>query len=403
MATSLCAPGPRRATDRCPGAVRLHDAQDGLLARIRTPGGRVTAAQLRALARAMELGNGLADLTSRANVQVRGLARDDAAVLAPLLSGAGLLPSPAHDRARNVVASPVGGRHPRAVIATDAIVDELDRALCAQPALAALPGRFLFAVDDGSALALDRRADVTLAGTAGGFTLTLAAQAATVRLTPAEAPAAAIAAALAFLEERTAQGAGAWHVAELTDGPAAVAARLGVTLARAAPAADAPRLAPGILRQRDGRMAVTALVPLGRLDQAAITGLADLAAEIRISTARTVTVPDVDGARARAVERALGGLGLSLSPRSGWVGLSACAGLGACPRARLDVRAAAALRAAVRDPRAEAEHWAACERRCGERAAQPVSVAPEGERILVRRGGRERTVASADEALEALA
>ena len=399
----LCAPARSRAADGCPGAVELHEAQDGALARIRTPGGRVTDAQLRALARAVELGNGLADLTSRANVQVRGLARGDADTLAALLADAGLLPSPAHDRARNIVASPVGGRHPRALAATDAVVDEIDRLLCDQTALAGLPGRFLFAVDDGSGLAVDDRADVALVAGADGFSLALAGRIAAAALGPAGAPAAVIAAALAFLQERAAQGSGAWRLGELTSGAAAVAARMGVTLAGPLRAPHTPRLAPGVLLQRDGRVAVTALVPLGRLDAPTITGLAGLAAEVRISTARTVTVPDVDRGRAGTVARALRALGLSLSPHSGWLGLSACAGLGACPRARLDVRAAAAMRASVRDPGAGAEHWAGCEKRCGERSDQPVSVAPDGERVLVRQHGCERSVASADEALEALA
>jgi len=403
MARAVCTPRRRTPIDRCPGALELHDAQDGALARIRTPGGRVSADGVRALARAVELGNGLADVTSRANVQVRGLAREDAGRLAALLSAAGMLPSAAHDRARNVLASPVAGRHPEALAATDAVVADLDRRLCAEPALAALPGRFLFAVDDGSALALDHRADVALVAGERDFALWLAGRRVAQRLAAPEAAATAIAAALGFLAERDAQGCGAWRVAELPGGAAAVAGRLGLDLGPPAPAPLAPRLAPGALRQRDGRIAVTALVPLGRLDGATLAGLAEVAGEVRISTARTVTVPDVGAGRAAGVQAALRELGLSLSPRSGWAGLTACAGLGACPRARLDVRAAAARRAAVRDPRAGAEHWAACERRCGERAAQPVSVAALREGVAVRRGEEEHVVASAAAALEVLA
>jgi sulfite reductase beta subunit-like hemoprotein len=108
-------------------------------------------------------------------------------------------------------------------------------------------------------------------------------------------------------------------------------------------------------------------------------------------------------AAAAAVQAALERLGLVLAERSGWAGLTACAGMGACARARADVRAAAARRAAVRDPRAGAEHWAACERRCGEHAGQPVAVVASAEGLAVRRGGDERAVASVDEALEVLA
>jgi sulfite reductase beta subunit-like hemoprotein len=166
--------------------------------------------------------------------------------------------------------------------------------------------------------------------------------------------------------------ADAWRIADLDDGPARLARRLGGTLAPPDAAAGVAGASPepGVLAQADGRAAITALPPLGRLDPATAERLAELAEqigtdELRLSPARTLTLLDVPPeAAARCVAR-LGALGLVTGPGSGWQGLTACAGLGACARARRDVRAIAAARAAVRGPGAPPEHWSACERDCG--------------------------------------
>jgi sulfite reductase beta subunit-like hemoprotein len=408
MAGALCRPPPRAADDRCPGSLRLHRAQDGWLARVRVPGGRLGAERLEGLARAAARGNGLVDLTARANIQVRGLPEGAARGLAALLEEAGLLPSAAHDRARNVIASPVAGRHPRALAATDAVVSALDRGLCADPALAELPGRFLFAVDDGSGLALEPPADVTLvAHDAETYVLALAGQAAAGRLPASDAAGVALAAATAFLAQRRVGHDRARRIAGLGGGLAAVARRLGTEIEGPLAPGGATPLAPGRLEQRDGRLAITALAPLGRLDSAGLAELGALArehgSELRLATSRTVTLVDLEPLAAGRVERRLAALGLILEGGSGWLGLTACAGLGRCPKARLDVRAAAAARAPARGPGARAEHWAACERRCGERVGQPVAVTALPGGVALRDDGEEQIVGGVEDALAMLA
>ena len=96
---------------------------------------------------------------------------------------------------------------------------------------------------------------------------------------------------------------------------------------------------------------------------------------MRLSTRRTVTLVDLDAELVDPTSAALAEAGLVLDGASGWVGLTACAGTGACPRALGDVRDAAAARALQRASGDAPEHWAACERRCGEIAGTPVSVA----------------------------
>jgi len=411
-ATARSAPPGRRGGDRCPGVLRLHDAEDGALARVRVPGGVLSAAQVEAVGAGAARGNGLIELTARANLQLRGLPADAGGELSELLHGAGMLPSLGHERVRNILASPLAGRHPQALADTDFVVGELDRRLCADPALGSLSGRFLFAVDDGSGVVLGQEADVALAATAqAGFVLLVAGR----PLSGPAGPAAMLEAARAFLAERAAQGTSAWRVRELEGGAIPVARRLGKRLEPSATAGGprAPRgverpgtLAPGPLRQRDGRVAVTALAPLGRLDREAIGPLAALAREhgaLRLSPWRTLSVLDVPAPRAEAVARSLEELGLATACDSGWAGLSACAGLGACANARVDVRAAAVRRAGARAPEAPAEHWSACERRCGEPASAPVTVAAAQEGLVVTSSGRAgRLVRDADEAIAAL-
>jgi len=328
------------SVDRCPGVLRLHEAGDGLLARVRVPGGIVSAETLAAVRSAASDGNGIVEITSRANLQVRGLSEVPRAL-------AELVPSGAHDRVRNIAASPFGGRHPNALVETDALVASLDAALCADAELARLSGRFQFAIDDGT---LGGSADVTLRAERDGRLRLVLAGAATDLFGGIEL---ALAAARASFEAEDA-AAIARRLGGRVIGPGGGGRSTGVRAGLAARESARPRL--GILTQRDGRGAVTVLPRLGRFDPHAVE------APFRLSSRRTLTFVDVDDPDA-LLARLAGAF--ETDERSGWWGLSACAGLGACARARVDVRALAAARARVRRGGDPAEHYAACERGCG--------------------------------------
>lgn len=353
----------RDAPDRCPGAVQVHAAADGGLARVRLPGGRLTRAGLAVLsAAAADLGDPALELTSRGNVQVRALRPGAETELAARLSAVGLLPSDTHERVRNIIASPLSGRDGRGALDVRPAVAAFDAGLCADPALAALPGRFLVTLDDG-------RGDVTpLGGDVGLHADRLALAGVPTGLRAGDRPAALLLrAATAFLAERAAQGGTAWRLAELTDGPARVAARLGTTLdPSAAPAAAGAGPAIGWTPQAGGLAALTVVVPLGLLTPEQSAALAGAAPEeIIVTPWRTVVVPDVRVEEAGHVERLLSGAGLGTDPASPWAGVTACAGRPGCAKALADVRADA--RAAVLGGPGHAlpVHWVGCERRCG--------------------------------------
>jgi len=385
----------RPLADRCPGVLHLHQSGDGLLARVRLPGGVLPATTFGAIREAAMLGNGLLELTARANLQVRGLPEEAGPAIADLLWSSGLLRSLEHDRARNIAASPLGARHPAALAPTDALVARLDARLCADPDLSRLPGRFLFAVDDASATLGGRVADVALVAQRDGHFRLVLSGAPTDRHGDEEL---ALEAARAFL----ALAGDAWRIADLPGGAATVAGQIGATLVDGGPGdrGDAP--VPGASEQADGRVAVTALPPLGRLDVAMLDAVARVAGDdVRLSPRHTLTFLDVAPSEAPALLGELAHAGFVTSPDSGWAGLSACAGEGACVRARVDVRAAAAARAQVRPRGARAEHWAACERGCG-RPPGALAVTAHETWLTIEDGAGERTVPDVGAALGAL-
>lgn len=228
----------RQRDDACPGALRLHAADDGALARVRIPGGVLDSGQARALADlAQRLGDGALHLTSRGNVQFRGLPADCGADLADALTTARLLPSAAHERVRNIVASPLSGLDGHGHRDIRPWLTELDRLLCADDAVRALSGRFLFALDDGRGDVAALGADVTLlasvpgAGPPGAGSGTRTAPGTpdvgllrcgdaphAVSVAAPDAPRAALLAATAFLEAAHEHGIRAWRVRDLPEG-----------------------------------------------------------------------------------------------------------------------------------------------------------------------------------------
>lgn len=359
-----------RDDDACPGALQTHRAADGELARIRLPGGMITAAQLEAVALAsIDFGSSVIELTSRGNLQIRGV-RDTASV-AGILSGAGLLPSLTHERVRNIVASPLSGRS-GGVCDVRGLVTALDSAVQHDRRLAGLPGRFLFGLDDG-------RGDISGLGADAGVhaldestvALLLAGRDTGVRLAFTEAVAGLLAIATRFTETR----GKCWRVAELDD-PLTLLGPLTPIVTPGMRWTARTRPPVGWIEQTDGRVTLGAAVPLGVLDAETARYLAAVDAPMAVTPWRSVLLFDLDEDTADVALRVLAPRGLVFDGNSPWLSLSACTGSPGCEHSAADVRADAA--AAVDDPAGSPgvhRHFVGCERACGSPAHGQVLVA----------------------------
>ena len=327
---------PARARpDACPGVFATHDAADGALARVRLPGGRITAAQVEALAGCAEdLGDGSVHLTSRGNVQLRGLARDTGELVGRL-SGAGLLPAPAHERVRNYLASPLSGLA-GGLVDVRPLVARLDAMVCARPELAQLPGRFLFALDDGRGDVAAEEPDVCWQAVDESTGVVLLAGRPGRRVAFADAVEALVAEALRFLDVRGA----AWRMRELP----------GFTDVPALERPEAPR---GVFDRDDGGRGMV-LTPLFGVLTAA--DLRRLDTDVVVTPWRSVVVPEYRPEL----------LALSADTQ-----VSACIGRPGCAKSRADVRADARRMSGH-------AHFSGCARRCGKPRDAVDVVATEG-------------------------
>ncbi|MER7808122.1 cobalamin biosynthesis protein CobG [Streptomyces sp900116325] len=393
-------PFSRDRGDACPGSLRLHRADDGALARVRIPGGVLDMRQADVLREAArELGDGELHLTSRGNVQLRGLDADCGGRLAELIGAVGLLPSWSHERIRNVVASPLSGLDGRSRSDVRPWLTALDGLLCGSDKAAGLSGRFLFALDDGRGDVDALGADVTLLGRGdGGARLRIGSAEAVLRVSGADAPRAALVAAETFVD--AARETGAWRVSELPLPAEELLSQVGTAL-RAAGVDAADRLEhvpPPTAAQEpeyglvgtSGPAALCVGVPFGRLTGAQWESLTRAGGEVRLTPWRSVVVTGVARGAAAARLAEWGAAGLVVGPDSAWTGVGACIGRPGCAKSLADVRgdAEAAVTAGDPDVARLPVYWSGCERRCGHPRGSWVDVVavPGGHQVSLVRG-----------------
>jgi len=364
-------------------------AKDGILVRIRVPGGLISTDKFRLLGDlAQEFASGYIEITARANVQLRGIDGARVEELRGALEKFGFLPSRLHDRIRNILASPLAGIDPEELIDTQPIVRNLDECLQNDKDLAKLPAKFGFAVDGGG-YRFDRGGtDLALSAeriaTGLQFRLFIGVQATDIIAAPGEESELLLKAARACLE-----------VAKEFEIPARGRSIIGHTLARErflqclkgfaqrnqhelddSWKSAGLRIPFGVmLASRVGRIAVIPSVPLARLTAAQVLAVSHICEEhgagVRVAPWRGIVLSEIRESSAGQVCAALENIGLPVDGRDGFQGLAACAGTDGCSAALADVRADAVVLAGLLAGLTPSPGWkinlAGCEKRCGMR------------------------------------
>lgn len=346
----------------CPGALRPMPSGDGLIVRIRPPMGRLTPAQAAAIATASETrGNGIIDLSARANLQLRGVTEASHPRLIDDLRAHGLIdPDIETETLRNLIVTPF---RTSPEDDTDSLVATLTAALTRMPQL---PGKFGFALDTGPRPVLTgASADIRVErGTDGRLILRPDGH-------PFGQPVTDLARDVLAMAD--------WFVASggITNGRGRMAALLargvhprGCTLA---PAEPVPAPAPGL--HPDGALVALAF---GQLPAETLRAIAALGQEIRPTPWRMLLIVGVTDLPAIP--------GLITDPSDPTLRVTACTGAPACPQALGDTRRLA-RQLAPQLTAGQSLHVSGCPKGCAHPAAAEITLTATGQGYdLIRNG-----------------
>lgn len=387
-------PVPRGA---CPGVAAPLASGDGLLLRLRHPVGGLTPAQARAIAdTARRFGTGALELTSRGNLQLRGVAGRALPAAQERLIAAGVADDdPGREAVRNVLVAPASDLDPGARADVTGLGRAVAGRIAGDPALRGLPAKTGVVVDGGGVAGIpgvyaDVRVDAVAVPDGVGYRVAVAGRGAD-------------AVPLGWARADDVPGVVAGVLGRLLDSGRETPPRMAAALAehgaesfRGVPGlqpldADIPGMTmpPGPCAPGVGPAGawVHAVLPFGALDADTLDGLASIAEDhagaastsLRLTPWRSVMLTGA-GEGALAPLNALGAITAADDPR---LGLGACVGAPGCASGSTATRGdAAALERMAPTLLAAGErlHVSGCGKGCG--------APPTASVMLVAAGGR---------------
>jgi ferredoxin-nitrite reductase len=392
------------------GLFYVAPAQNAFMCRLRMPNGILRAHQLRGIAEIAERwGGGYADVTTRANLQIREIGAVHTLDVLTAIQDLGLTSRGAGaDNIRNITGSPTAGIDAQELIDTRPLAHELHHYILNHRELYGLPRKFNIAFDGGGQVGvLEDTNDIGFAAVAveasGGvepgvyFRLQLGgitghgdfARDAGVLVKPAECVAAALAVIRVFIAEGDRTDRKRARLKYVLDRVglerflAEAEKHLPFAWRRVPLALCRPRGAVlkhghiGVHAQRQaGLNYVGVVLPVGRMSVKQMSGLADIAERLGSATLRLTVwqnllisdIPDDDVAVAKA---AIAGLGLATEASNIRGALVACTGNTGCKFAATDTKGQALMLAAHLESRISLDqpiniHLTGCPHSCAQ-------------------------------------
>jgi precorrin-3B synthase len=388
----------------CPSAWQPMLTGDGYLMRLRFSCGIVSAEQAHAVAAlAQHYGNGVIDLTRRANLQIRGVEEEKIAELQAELLAANLIAQYAEGETPNVIASPLAGRDRDALIDIRPLVQELEQCLAADPRARDLPVKFCMLIEDGGRFSLrDVGADIAFEAYLANGNICFVARIGGEIVGSVEAeevPATALAFAGAFTSLRARNRRPLHRMQELVDDvglPAILSScpSVGRISTRSWGAHDNldRRARPGddAVGFVDSNVLGIA-APFGSLKADQLALLADLAhrhaaSELRLTPWRAILIPGIASGAIPRVAAECARAGFITDPADPLRHVEACAGAPACASASVQTRGVAAALAPLLRPH-DTLHVSGCTKRCASSTSASITlVGRDGCFDLIRNG-----------------
>jgi ferredoxin-nitrite reductase len=411
----------------CPGLFYATPALDGIIYRIRIPGGIVNSKQCLAIADLSEqLGDSCVQITNRANLQIRAISKEISFNVLQHLQAIELASQNSQvDRFRNIMSSPTAGIDRTQLIDTRPLVKELDKYISSHQNLVELPAKFSVGFDGGETVsifnihneilfaAIEQNSDVY-------FRLYLSVEKNKPPvdagiLQVSECLPVAIALIQAYLEginsyrkqidrhkkPRLREILQEWGIDWYLDRVSEYSSR---SISRQSPISEHSLQHPNLayrhlgihLQQQEGRSYMGLVIPLGKLTSEQLRQLAYLAevygdGTLRLTPWQNLLIPNIPNSKITNLQTEINNLGLSYSSNHPCSALVACTGNSGCASSATDTTSHALALAKYSEKRSQLDrpiniHFTGCSKSCAQQSMSDITlvgtIIPQGDRTV---------------------